>query len=364
MKLLVNDKEIINYLCSLLDYSYIIDMVDYPHHNTDDAVQYALGEKNKGIGKWNKKKHKIKDKIKTGVSRDLSEFILKLKETYKQEKEKKFNTIKKNLEIILERLGREKTLEEYKSSNYQGFIKSTGLKLDPAGDLVRRKHFDNLTEDCLFRNMDGNEQMLLTKMNNKWNFWFIDTGYTNFLHGKNKVWHRLVRNNLHHSSMFDAPTSRLGIFKEFPRPWRTDGDTIMIIEPGGFSAKTFGIDIEQWKKDIERELRNYTDKKIIIREKLSKKVRKNLYRELCDNDYYCVVNINSNAATESIWAGIPAITLGRHISNPVTKNQLSDINNLYRGNIANWLCVLSYSQFTFEELMDGTAANILKKYHV
>jgi hypothetical protein len=77
-----------------------------------------------------------------------------------------------------------------------------------------------------------------------------------------------------------------------------------------------------------------------------------------------VININSNAATEAIWAGVPAITLDRHVSNSVTKNSLSDINNLYRGNIANWLCMLSYSQFTYEELLNGTATNILKKYHV
>ena len=85
---------------------------------------------------------------------------------------------------------------------------------------------------------------------------------------------------------------------------------------------------------------------------------------LFHDDYYFVVNINSNAATEAIWAGIPAITLDKHITNPVTKNQLSDINDLLRPNLSLWLCALSYSQFTFDELIDGTAARIIKKYHV
>ena len=110
-------------------------------------------------------------------------------------------------------------------------------------------------------------------------------------------------------------------------------------------------------------MRNYTDKKIVFREKTPKKKRDPLYQHLLDEDYYCVVNINSNAATEAIWAGIPTITLDRHITNSVTKNKLSEINNLYTGPLANWLAMLSYSQFTFDELIDGTALEIIKKYH-
>ncbi len=89
-----------------------------------------------------------------------------------------------------------------------------------------------------------------------------------------------------------------------------------------------------------------------------------MYKELCDNDYYCVVSINSNAATESIWAGIPVITLDTHISNPVSRNKLSDIDNLYKGSLSQWLSMVSYSQFTYNELIDGTAVNIVRNYHV
>jgi hypothetical protein len=50
------------------------------------------------------------------------------------------------------------------------------------------------------------------------------------------------------------------------------------------------------------------------------------------------------------------------VTNPVTKNSLSDIDNLYYGDITQWLCMLSYSQFTKEELLDGTAARLVRKY--
>lgn len=364
MKLLINEKEISNYLTSLLDIRDCIKDVPFPEHNRAEAIAYALTEKEKGKGKWQKKKHKIKDKIKTGVARDLKEYVDAINAKIDSTKESYQQIIRKKINLIIDRIGIENILKNYKKSNYNGFVKSTGLSLDPSAELIRRSHFNNFSEDCLFRNMDGNEQMLLDKMDNNWSFWFIDTGYTNFLHGKNKVWHRLVRNNLHHSKIINnAPTDRLGIFEAFPKPWRESGDKILIIEPGNFCAKTFGINIEEWKQNTIAEIRKYTDKKIVIREKLSKKVRKSLYKELCDEDYYCVVSINSNASTEAIWAGIPAITLQRHISNPVTRNSISDINNLYRGSIAEWLCSVSYSQFTYEELTNGTAANIVKKYH-
>jgi hypothetical protein len=192
--------------------------------------------------------------------------------------------------------------------------------------------------------------------------WARDSGYTNFLES-NKKWHRLVRNHLHFGRDFSAPVDRLNAFKIFPRQWRNDGDRILIIEPGVFSAAIFNIDIKKWKYNVEAELRNYTDKKIVFREKAPKKTRSPLYNYLLDEDFYCIVNINSNAATEAIWAGIPVITLDTHISNPVSKNKLSNINDLYRGSLAEWLCMLSYSQFTFEELNDGTASKIIKKYH-
>ena len=363
MKLLISDKEIAIYLTNLINYVNAIEKSSMPDTNTLEALEYARAERKKGVGKWKKKRKKIKDKIKTGVERDLREYLNQNLILIQEKKKYYQQFINKNLNAILKRLGPSKVLSQYRCSTQTGFIKSTGLNLDSSSQLIRRKSFNDFSEDCLFRNMEGNETMLFSKMENNWPFWFIDTGYTNFLNGKKKTWHRLTRNHLHHYKTFPAPVNRLGMFEEFPKLWRECGDKILIIEPGSFSAKTFGINIEQWKNDVIAELRKYTDKKIVIREKLSKKVRKNLYKELCDDDYYCVININSNAATESIWAGVPVITLAKHISNPVAKNSISDVNSLYRGDLANWLCMLSYSQFTYEELCNGVAAEIVKKYH-
>jgi hypothetical protein len=62
--------------------------------------------------------------------------------------------------------------------------------------MMRRRDFKTAEEDCLLRNTVGNEQILVTKIDNNLPFWFIDSGYTNFIE-PNKKWHRLLRNHLH-----------------------------------------------------------------------------------------------------------------------------------------------------------------------
>lgn len=364
MKLLLNDKEIAHFLISLIDHKEECLKITHNEKYLMEALEWALEKK--GQEQWVPKKYveKAKDKIRSGIERDLKNYVRNVETVLENRRNMYYDIISKNIEYFIAKLGTDKIFELYKKSKSKNFVKSLGFYLDDNASLIRRKNYTSFEKDCLFRNMDGNENLLLQKIQNNWPFWFIDTGYTNFLHGKNKKWHRLVRNQMHHSDMFEAPVDRLNIFECFPKQWRSSGEKILIIEPGMFCARTFGIDIEKWKKETVSELRKYTDKKIVIREKLSKKVRKNLYHELCDDDYYCVVNINSNAATEAIWAGIPTITLQRHITNSVSKNNLKDIDNLYRGSLAQWLAYLSYSQFTYEEIINGIAAEIIKKYHV
>jgi hypothetical protein len=137
----------------------------------------------------------------------------------------------------------------------------------------------------------------------------------------------------------------------------------LIIEPGPFAAGIFHVESRTWSQQIARDLKRYTDRPIEIREKINKKQRTSLYDQLAQGDYYCTVSINSNSAVESVWAGIPAITLDKHVSNPVTRNRLDQINDLYYGPLGDWLAWLSYCQFTFDELMDGTAVNLIKRYH-
>jgi hypothetical protein len=359
MKLVLNDKEIIFYLASLIDYSSYIKDLEMDEREIVEAILWSLERKNK----LHKFREKIKDRIYISVRNSVQNHINSVNSVIESRKKYFTEMLKQNLEYVLEKLGEEAVLESYLNSQFPGFCKSPGLIIDPESTPIRRKNYTTVEENCIIRNTVGNEKILTEKIDRKLPFWFIDSGYTNFLES-NKKWHRLVFNHIHSSNVIEPPVDRLKNFVNFPQPWRTAGDRILIIEPGNFSAEIFHVDSKTWRYQIEKELRKYTDKKIVFREKITKKKRTPLYQHLLDEDYYSVVNINSNAATEAIWAGIPVVTLDRHITNSVSKNRLSDINDLYRGSLASWLCVLSYSQFTYEELINGTAVNILKTYHV
>jgi hypothetical protein len=248
------------------------------------------------------------------------------------------------------------------NSNQQYFIKTVGQQIDPTAIMIRRKDFINSAEDCLLRNTVGNENIIVDKIDNNLPFWFIDSGYTNFIES-NKKWHRLTRNHLHFNNQFIAPADRLKNFAEFPRPWRKEGKKILIVEPGEFAASIMHVDVKSWTESVVTELKKYTDRPIEIRSKVNKKTRTSLYQTLLKGDYYCTISINSNSAVESIWAGIPAITLNKHVSNSVTRNNLAQVNDLYYGPLGDWLAWLSYCQFTYDELIDGTALGIVKEYH-
>lgn len=371
MKLLLNDKEIAHFLNTNADlYKSTKEKVllhepelkiIYQEFYDKMSSEKVGGKKAKDFFDDRQKK-KFYDKLYKAINRDTRQWVDNIKEFYPRKRDYNFHKIHKNIEFFIEKFGEENIFEMYRNSPYKNFVKGTGLTLQPDSDFIRRKDFTDYTQDCLIRNTVGNEELLVTKIDKGYPMWFIDSGYTNFLEF-NKKWHRLVRNHLHTGEFFKAPVSRLDGFKKFPVPWRKGGDTILVIEPGPFAASVFHIDLKTWKYEIEQELRKHTNRPIKFREKKPLRQRTKLFDELLFNDeYYCVVSLNSNAATEAIWAGIPAITLGQHVSNPVTKNSLSDINDLYYGDITEWLCMLSYSQFTKEELMDGTAVHLVRKY--
>jgi hypothetical protein len=363
MKLLINDKELVYFLCSQIDHLPALKSLYYDETEIEIVKGYIANEKSKKKFNLDKMRHKLKNKIYRGVERSAKTHYIKAKQELEDRKGYYYKHIRDNLKYFVDKIGEEKLLKLYYNSDKQNFVKTVGFQIKKSAEFIRRDKFTDYTVDCLIRNTVGNENLLLQKINHNQPFWFIDSGYTNFIE-TSKKWHRIERNHMHYGNTFEAPVDRLGVFKQFPQQWRNSGDTILVIEPGAFAANILGVNLNTWRYEVESELRKYTDKKIVFREKFPKKTRPNLYKELCNNDYYCLININSNAATEAIWAGVPVITLDKHITNPVTANSLSDINSLKRPNLSAWLCMLSYSQFTYDELIDGTALKLVKKYHV
>lgn len=227
-----------------------------------------------------------------------------------------------------------------------------------------RQLLDIGTHQSLFiRNIVHNEEVIKKRINDHLPFWFMDTGYTNFLESSKK-WHRICKNNIHYS-LLSSPTNdknRLSNFPILPAPWRQTGRDIIVIEPSATVCYLYNINITEWRTKISRQLTAAltSDKNIIFREKANKKVRGNFYHELLNDDVYCVVHYNSNAAVEAVWAGVPVITLGDHITRSISVNNVNSVNNLKYPDLKNWLKLVSYSQYTIDEIANGTARQILE----
>jgi len=88
-----------------------------------------------------------------------------------------------------------------------------------------------------------------------------------------------------------------------------------------------------------------------------------MYEALAD-DVHCLITYNSVAAVEAVMLGKPAICLGPNAAAVVSSTDLSQVENPkfpIEDEREAWLRHLSYSQFTFSEMSDGTAWRILNE---
>jgi hypothetical protein len=201
----------------------------------------------------------------------------------------------------------------------------------------------------------------------KRDFYYMDSGYLgNYRSHINpngwKWFHRIVKNDLQHSVIIDRPSDRWEKLKYKIPAWKKSGRNILVVMPSEKPAKFYGIDMVQWREEVITTLKKYTDRPIIVREKTSRPERiiKTIYEEL-DNTF-CVVTLQSIAATEAILYGVPAIGLAPNAASPLSLNDITKIEQPYYPDndlIYRWACHLAYGQFHIDELKDGTAWRVL-----
>lgn len=235
-----------------------------------------------------------------------------------------------------------------KYNNTKSFTKNIAKHISPDFKCIVGRNDDYITP-VLIRNIINNEESIKHRLQAGREFWFTDAGYTNFISSKGKPWHRLVHNHIHQDlTHTNFPADRLSNLAVFPRPWNTTGNKILVVESSDYHYEMFGTTRLGWRDNIINELAKYTNRPVEFRSKaMDRKTRDSVYELLMSSDdYYCVISDSSAAAIEAVWAGVPIITMNKHITTPIARTKLSDINDLYRGPIGNWLCALTYSQFT------------------
>jgi hypothetical protein len=198
----------------------------------------------------------------------------------------------------------------------------------------------------------------------------MDTGYFgNRANPQNpngwKVWHRVVPNNFQHGEIIDRPPDRWQRHRIKPQQ-RRRGSRILIAAPDEKPCTVYGITLDSWLDATLHTIRQHTDRPIQIRQRDPNRQNRlaNDFTQALE-DVHAVVTFNSNAAVESVLAGVPVfVTAPCSAALPVANRDLSTIHDPWfpeMDMIEAWCRHLAYGQFHNTELANGVARNILEK---
>jgi hypothetical protein len=206
-------------------------------------------------------------------------------------------------------------------------------------------------------------------------FYYMDTGYfgnekTSSNPNGWKYWHRIVKNNLQHTSIISRPNDRFKKFNKKFTPWKKSGRKILVAAPDEKPCKFYGVTKDEWLSKTVETIKQYTDRPVEIRERAPKRIDRitnDTLQQALDNDVFALVTFNSVAAIESVFHGIPAFTLApANAASPVALQDLSQIENPYyadQDKLYAWACHLAYGQFHVDELKNGSAKSMLKEWY-
>ena len=204
----------------------------------------------------------------------------------------------------------------------------------------------------------------------KRDFYYVDTGYIGN-NKKRKEWHRVVLNNVQHRKVIDVPSDRFDwLFMHDPElkfpGWRKDGRAILLVTPSPKPCRFYNVDRDNCVEDTVNTLKKYTDREIIIREKVERRLRVgtgHIYTQIRNDDIYALVTYQSIGAIEGIIRGVPAFTSAPTAADSVSNKDLTKIETPWypdEEQIYKWQKWLAYCQYTSAELSNGNALRFIK----
>lgn len=194
------------------------------------------------------------------------------------------------------------------------------------------------------------------------NYFFIDRGYV--LDDGRKEWLRISYNAFQMQTMSENPIMRKE-FKLNPMKWNKKGENILVIPPCAKAGKYWGFDKDEWLEDTVNKIKKYSNREIVIRQRPAASKRysgKTSLKSALKNTFIIVV-YNSNAATEAIYNGTPALVLGDAASKFVSITKIKNIENPIYPDRELWLRNLLSNQFKRQEVSSGKALKFLMKIH-
>ena len=191
-------------------------------------------------------------------------------------------------------------------------------------------------------------------------YYYLDHAYfhatRDYREGEFGVLYRVNYSEMNTSTILELSTedyARIQKYKPIPQnPRQPNTEHILVFPPTKASARIYNVR-EDWNSFIERKIRKYTDREIIFR----KKGTKTPLRDQLKN-CHAVVSINSTAAVEAVLAGVPSFTTEYSPAGAVSNKAFQNIETPWfpdKDLITRWVDSLLATQFTFEEIKNGTA---------
>jgi len=137
------------------------------------------------------------------------------------------------------------------------------------------------------------------------------------------------------------------------KPWRTDGDHVLVCPPDQIFAGLNHFDAAAWLENVLVEIRRHTTREIRVRDRS----RGNRRQRPLTRDFkgaWCLVTYTSNAAVEAVCAGIPVICTGPCAGRMMGSGSLADVAAppTPEGR-ETWAAWLAANQWTMEEMAAG-----------
>ena len=185
------------------------------------------------------------------------------------------------------------------------------------------------------------------------NYYYMDHGYFNqsnrkFENKRTNVldmngYFRIVYNNLIHNGEGNYPDDRLKKLKLNFVETKNYGDNIILSEPSETMKKIYNA--HNWVNDTKKIVKKFSDRKIIVHNKFSKKPLDELLKNA-----WSFVSLQSTAGFKAMLSGIPAYFTETSLKKI---NRIEDLENpKINYNIFN---NLAYGQWTLKEIESGEA---------
>jgi hypothetical protein len=138
-----------------------------------------------------------------------------------------------------------------------------------------------------------------------------------------------------------------------------NGTDILILPPTESICRLYNYGSpDEWINKTKNELIKHTDRNIIVKRKDDQSVSlDSLFKKS-----YCIVSSQTTAVIDAIKRGIPSFCEDISCAVPVSKTNLSEIENPYRPSnveVEDWFGSLLCNQFSTLEIKNGEAKNLI-----